>query len=309
MNATPLLPAPRVLLVGIDAEGLGDHAIHAGLELERAFGSKLVLVHAVGTAALDWEVVEDPRDAARNTGILTRATQAIYEHVRKLLAARDQASRRVEDLVRVVIGPPARVLLEQARELDADVILLGTHKRRGWVDFGSTVRAVLAQAPKAVWLQTSPLVRIQSVLCPVDLSKESLQALEHARNLARIWNARLDAVHVFQSSQFMLSTWPEYPDFGAAFALEDLRKAARAEFQRALEAFDWQGVPHQVLFQDGEPVERVLELAHTRDLVVMGTHGRTGFASALLGNVAYGVMKRCEKPVLAIRHPEREFLT
>lgn len=309
MNAIPQLEAPRVLLAGVDAEGLGDHALETALALEQAFGARLVLVHAVGTAALDWEIVEDPRDSSRRAGVLEQASRVMLQHVRKHLRARGEDGRRAEELLRVVLGPPARVLLEQARELDADIVLLGTHKRRGWIDFGSTVRAVLSRAPKAVWLQSQPSGPIRSILCPVDLSQESLLALGHACRLAQVWNARVDVVHVFQSSRYLLSTWPEYPDFGAPFALEELRQSERAEFARALDAFDWRGVRHELRFLEGEPHECILDLAHGRDLVVMGTHGRTGLASALLGNVAYAVMRRCEKPVLAIRHPEREFLT
>jgi nucleotide-binding universal stress UspA family protein len=305
----PQLPAPRVLLAGVDAQGLGDHALAAALALEKALGARLVLLHAVGTAALDWEIVENPRETARNSGILEQATRVMLAHVRARLRAHGEDGRRAEELLRVVLGPPARVLLDAARELDADVILLGTHERRGWIDFGSTVRAVLARAPKAVWLQGLPVTPIRSILCPVDLSEESLLALGQACTLARVLGARVDVAHVFQPSRYLLSTWPEYPDFGAPFTLSELRQSERAEFERALTGFDWQGVPHESCFLEGEPAECILELARARDLVVLGTHGRTGLAGALLGNVAYSLMRRCEKPVLAIRHPDRRFLT
>jgi len=300
--------APRTLLVGVDAEGLSDHAIHAALEIEKHFRSKLVLLHAVGTAALSWENVEDPADAARSTGLVVQATRVVLEHVRQLLRARGEDGARAEQLLHVVIGPPAKVLSSQARELDADLILLGTHKRRGWIDLGSTLRGVLAQAPKAVWLQTAPLTPLRSILCPVDLSSESLQALHHACHFARAFGARVEVLHVFHSSQYVLSTWAGYPDLGAAFALDDLRQAARAEFERVLAEFDWQGVEHTLSFAEGEPAERTLEREDAHDLVMLCTHGRTGLPGAVLGNVAYSVMKRCTKPVLAIRHPERELL-
>jgi nucleotide-binding universal stress UspA family protein len=309
MNGIPQLPAPRVLLAAIDAEGLSDNALDAALALEKSLGARLVLVHAVGTAALDWELVEDPRETARNSGILERATRLVLEHVRARLRRRGEDGRRAEELLRVVLGPPARVLLESARELDADLILLGTHKRRGWIDFGSTVRAVLASAPKAVWIQSSPALPVGSILCPVDLSDESLLALGQACSLARVSGARVTVLHVFQPSRYLLSTWPEYPDFGAPFALNELRQAERGEFERALAGFDWHGLRHESRFLEGEPHECILDLAHGHDLVVLGTHGRSGLASALLGNVAYSVLRRCEKPVLAIRHPERRFLT
>ncbi|MBK7642853.1 MAG: universal stress protein [Planctomycetes bacterium] len=309
MNSFPQLPTPRVLLAGVDADGLGDHALDSALRLEKDLGARLLLVHAVGTAALDWEVVEDPRQTAQQTGILDQATRVMLQHVRERLRANGENGGRAEELLRVFPGPPARVLLEQAREFDADLILLGTHKRRGWIDFGSTVRAVLARAPKSVWLQSAPAAPVRSILCPVDLSHESLLALAQACALAHRWQARVTVLHVFQPSHYLLSTWPEYPDMGMPLALSEMRDSERTAFTRALEAFDWRGVPHELRSVEGEPHECVLDLAHAHDLVVMGTHGRTGLASALLGNVAYSVMRRCEKPVLAIRHPERRFLT
>jgi nucleotide-binding universal stress UspA family protein len=164
MKRLPQLPAPRTLLAGLDAQGLGDHALDAALALEKSLGARLVLLHAVGTAALDWEIVEDPRETARNSGILEQATRVMLAHVRARLRANGQDEKRADELLRVVLGPPARVLLDAARELDADVILLGTHVRRGWIDFGSTVRAVLARAPKAVWLQSAPVTPIRRIL-------------------------------------------------------------------------------------------------------------------------------------------------
>ena len=48
---------------------------------------------------------------------------------------------------------------------------------------------------------------------------------------------------------------------------------------------------------------------HINEMIVMGTHGRTGLARVVLGNVAYGVLRSADVPVLAMRHPEREWLT
>ena len=298
------------ILVGLDAEGLADEAVLAGIELSRRLQAKLELVHAVGTRTLDWEIVEDPRSAASNAGVLTTAWRAMEAHVRGILERRGCDGSQAAELIRVLPGSPAKVLLERARDLDADLIVLGAHKKRGVIDFGSTIRAVLARAPKAVWVQPRPWQGIRSVLVPVDLSDESLLALSQACALARAFDAGVRAVHCFQGPTYVVSAWPEYPDFaGAAYSYEEVRAATRAAFDQALAAFDWQGSAHEAEFVDGDAVERILELSRGADLIAMGTHGRTGLSSVLLGNVAYAVLRRSEKPVLALRHPERSFLT
>jgi nucleotide-binding universal stress UspA family protein len=295
-------PLFRQFLVAVDAEGLSDHAVHAGVALAKQFRAKVELLHAVGSPAFDWEYVDDVRAAAANAGIMTTAWEAMTAHVSGLLSGRERQGLKVEEIVRVLPGQPAKVILREAQELGADVIVLGMHKRHGVVDFGSTARTVLAHAPQAVWLQRRPFRAVRSVLVPVDLSPDSLSALATAREMASELGARVRAVHCFPSASFIVAVWPGYPDFGAAYAVDDARQVAEADFERAMRAFDWRDVEHAWDFFDGEPIHKIIELAAGADLIVMGTHGRTGLSSILLGNVAYSVMKQVDTPVLAIRH-------
>jgi nucleotide-binding universal stress UspA family protein len=297
------------IVVAVDAEGLADHALRAALDLARKLGAKVEVVHAVGSALPHWEYVDDPRAAARNAGLVTTAWKAATAHVERVLADVRHEGVSARDLVRVIAGPAAKVILDEAQRVDADLIMLGTHRRRGMMDFGSTVRAVLAKAPKGVWVQTQPVRAIQRILVPVDLSADSLLALSQACALAKSIGASVRAVQVFQSAEYMIPAWPDYPDYGGDYVIEGVRRARLTEFEKAMAEFDWRGVPHQADFVDGDPIETILDLSRSCDLVALGTHGRTGFASMLLGNVAYTVLKRCDKPVWAIRHPERQFLT
>jgi nucleotide-binding universal stress UspA family protein len=90
-------------------------------------------------------------------------------------------------------------------------------------------------------------------------------------------------------------------------ALDDLRRSSRIEFETALSEFDWKGIEHTARFEEGDPAERVLELEHDFDLIVMGTHGHTGLSAAVLGSVTYSVMRAARIPVLALREPARSF--
>jgi nucleotide-binding universal stress UspA family protein len=301
--------ALKHLVVAVDAGGLAEHALRAALDLAHKLGAEVEVVHAVGSALPHWEYVEDPRVAAKNAGLVTTAWKAATAHVERVIADVKYEGKSARDLVRVIAGPAAKVILDEARRIDADLIMLGTHRRRGMIDFGSTVRAVLAKAPKGVWVQTQPVQPIQRILVPVDLSPDSLLALSQACALAKAIGASVRVVQVFQSVAYMVPAWPDYPDYGGDYVVEGVRRERLTEFEKAMAEFDWRGVPHQADFLDGEPIETILDLSRSCDLVALGTHGRTGFASMLLGNVAYTVLKRCDKPVWAIRHPERQFLT
>ena len=119
----------------------------------------------------------------------------------------------------------------------------------------------------------------------------------------------MNAVHCFHLGSLIATAGLDCPGFGPAFPVEEVRRSDRADFERAMKALDWRGAAHEASFLDGEPAERILGLSRSADLIAMGTHGRTGLASVVLGSVACSVLKRPEKPVLAIRHPERRFLT
>jgi len=297
---------PSRILVAVDAEGLADYALQVGMDLAQLLGAKVELVHAFGEGLPHWKYEDSPQAVAADVGIVTTALAAMTAHVEGLLKERENKSVRAEDIVRVIAGPPAQVVLDEATRMRADLVVMGAHRRRGIVDFGSTVRAVLAQAPGSVWVQTQPVQRIRRILVPVDLSPDSLGALAQACSLAARMGASVRVLHVFSVASGMVPAWPDYPDFNALHGGDELRSARHAEFEKAMAAFDWRGVQHEIEFADGEPVETILEHSRSCDLVALGTHGRTGVAALFLGNVAYSVLKRCDKPVWAIRRRNRE---
>jgi nucleotide-binding universal stress UspA family protein len=294
MSAGSLESAPRwkSLLVAWDAKGLADHALDMALECERAWNATLWVLHVVekeGHLSLDAYL------------------RAARERLRTVLRRRGEDGQRAERLLRLRSGVASACVLEEAQACEADVIFLGPHGDRQWLDFGSTARGVLAHARKAVWLQPGPVRPIRSILCPIDLSPDSLHALRAACSLAHAFGAQVSVLHMLPLARAMLSTWPEYPDLAAGLSLEDLRQAARADFERTLQRFEWNSTPHTECLDEGESVPGILRHAAEHDLIVMGSHGRTGLSAALLGNTTSAVMKRSEKPVLALRYPERGY--
>lgn len=296
------------ILVAVDGRGLADEAIHAALELGRIFDARVDLLHVIPRPPDVWPGHGALSSVEMSTRLIGQVRESVEQHVRSVLHAIHYTKHSADSLLRVLEGHPAEVILRQAARSHADLVVIGAQRRTGIFDFGSTARAVLHGAPTAVWVQSCPVRRIDRILVPVDLSAHSLLALASACSLAREFQARVQALHCFQAAGFVAGTWPEGPGYPATYPIEEVREATRVDFDRTLARFDWRGVDHELTFVDGEPVSRILEHSAKTDLIVLGSHGRTGLSSAVLGNVAYAVLRRSEVPVLAIRHPERKFL-
>lgn len=307
MNTTPSgsVSLPRSIVVAYDAESMADAAVLQAHELARLFDARLEIVHAFGSTAFAAEVPVDPVGAARGNTPLARATDVMLTRTAQLLGEARGGLARAEEILRVVPGQPAAVLLERARAVGADLIVMGALRRRPVFDFGSTARAVLARARCDVWVQPCPPAPVKRVLVAVDLSRESLRALDMAVAFARCVGASVRVLHAFDVTPVALDPWGGLAGYSV---IETMRADSNAEFRRVMDAYPWNGLPHECRTEDGPPAQRILDHARESDLVALGTHGRTGFAAAVLGSVAYDVLRHSPKPVLVVRDPDRRFV-
>jgi len=146
---------------------------------------------------------------------------------------------------------------------------------------------------------------IKTILCPTDFSECSAAALGAAIELGKRLGARLQLVHVFQLPQYV--GWEEGMAMVAASAsfLDELRKQAEQQLQKQLESVKQAGVAAEAVLVDGVPFQQVIERSEKADLVVMGTHGRTGLPRLMLGSVAERVVRLSKCPVLTVPAPEK----
>ena len=144
--------------------------------------------------------------------------------------------------------------------------------------------------------------RITRILVPTDFSETSDAALIYARQLAGSLGASLHLVHVFDDP---------YGDAlvaeVSASVYESMRAsaiaAARRELMRRLPSEDRQRFRGSSAMVTGLAADAIVQYAadHSMDLIVMGTHGRSGFAHLLLGSVAEQVVRSAHCPVLTVR--------
>jgi nucleotide-binding universal stress UspA family protein len=147
------------------------------------------------------------------------------------------------------------------------------------------------------------MVSIKKILCPVDFSACSDEALKYAAYLALKESAKLYLIHVIDVRMYGHETpisfkMPE-PD---AETIERMKKELKASIssQKIYEKINL-----ETIVTVGIPATEIIKAAKEKqvDMIVMGTHGRTGLAHVIVGSVAENVVRRASCPVLTVRHP------
>ena len=150
---------------------------------------------------------------------------------------------------------------------------------------------------------------IKKVLCPIDCSEGSRAALDYASFVAQHFGAELHVVHVWHVAQHVrpdLSVWME------AHGQQPISTVIEAEARAQTERFIATLKPEiartlKVHVVEGEPSSTITDMAarDSMDLIVMGTHGRSGLAHLAIGSVTEKVVRHAHCPVLTVRIPKK----
>jgi len=138
------------------------------------------------------------------------------------------------------------------------------------------------------------MIRITQILCPVDFSEISQHALDHAAAIARWYDARLTLLYVFANLPTM-----DLPPL----VLEDSDREHLTTAMREMAARVPSGLPIDFRIQEAGYVhdEILAQISATHaDLLVLGTHGRSGFQRLFLGSVAEKVIRKASCPTLVV---------
>jgi universal stress protein A len=144
---------------------------------------------------------------------------------------------------------------------------------------------------------------IRRILVPLDFSPSSDRALAYARALAAEFGASLYLLHVIED-RLMTGPWPTEIYLGELPKVrEDLLKDSERHMLECLESLAAGGTQATGEVLIGGPSHAIVEQANANnaDLIVMGTHGRTGITHLLIGSVAERVIRHAPCPVFVVR--------
>jgi nucleotide-binding universal stress UspA family protein len=146
----------------------------------------------------------------------------------------------------------------------------------------------------------------KKILCPIDFSEASRDALRAAVEVTRRFGGELTLFHAYPLPGYTLPEGTVLPNAEMLQALADETQAMLDKWKAEAVAM---GAAQVVTDKAvGEPAAAILDAAEAGkfDLVVVATHGRTGLAHMLLGSVAERVVRRCPTPVLTVRPRPRK---
>jgi nucleotide-binding universal stress UspA family protein len=154
------------------------------------------------------------------------------------------------------------------------------------------------------------MIRLKNILVATDFSEPSDAALAYGRQLARSFGARLIVFHAAENIAAR-----GYGADGFVFLEPDLQSqveaAARTHARSLISDEDCQELGAEAVVVTAiSPAAAITEYARREqiDLIIVGTHGRSGVAHLMMGSVAERVVRTAPCPVLTVRHPEHEFV-
>lgn len=281
---------PKSILLATDFGRASELATEAVIHLGRTFDARVGLLHVLEP------MLTSTVDSQYYTDLAQDRLREVSEEVgRHKVAVAD---------VSVVKGSRAGEIFNKARELDANLVVVGAGKTSplGRFSPGPVAETVLELASQPVLAvhPATPAPKFQKILCPVDHSPASGRGLHSAVYLSRACGSHL----------IVLSVVPEITWLSAAVKTGQMAGAADAhrrmwleEYDLFLRSVDFAGVRWQKEVREGVPDREILGAAqeHQADLILMGSIGRTGLVRILMGSVTRHVLQDLPCALLIVK--------
>lgn len=295
------------ILCPVDYSPPSRRALDYAIGIARWYGARVTALHV---APVDVPVAAVVSSGSVPPAVLPSVDRTVLKAQLERFVAAEQAPGVLVD-TEVVEGPLWQEIVTHARFSEADLIVLGTHGRSGVerMMLGSVAERVLRAAPCPVLTvprrapEAVPMAAglFKRILCPVDFSSASAQALQWALAFAQEADAELLVLHVFEA---LLA--PEHDAFPRS-ALSAYRRAyeewARDRLHESVpeHARTWCRV-HEITGA-GSPHREIVHAAvlHECDVIVMGVGKARHVGDRVFGSTTQQVVRMAECPVLTVR--------
>jgi len=290
------------ILFTTDFSICAESAFSEAAYLAAQFNSTLHVLHVqVGATMpednpLNYFPLEGSPDEARKL--------TVGERLRAAIEARDEEDVKMIP-AQVRESSEIRGILNYAEANNVDLIVMGTHGRTGMgrVFIGSIAEKVVQQAKCPVFTvrerpENTGKTAIKRILVPFDFSSHATLALKYARELALTYQAAVDLYHVVPD----LSLPQVYSMEPYMTALPDVKERCREAMKDLAVEYFRPDTACNVVVESGNPPREIIEFAKVNsvDLIVIATHGLTGFQHLLLGSVTEKVVRQAPCPVFTV---------
>lgn len=313
------------ILFPTDFSRCAEQAFQHALQLARVYEAEIHMLHAVslsaeipvGTSEFYGPRLYSPGIYPVDDTVYSREIDAIFHRLKKDSEAKMRSCIEERKAGNINVVPlalegvsPAMVLVEHASEHDVDLVVIGTHGRRGirHLFLGSVAEEVVRTAPCPVYTvrECDPERRLQdieTILVPIDFSDFSLKSLRYAKQLADTFNARLQLLHVVEPVMRPGFYLDNYPTTNVSDFIADAHRASQKHLEALLARTKGPEVNVDLHVTEGHAAQEILDFATDRgvDLIVIATHGLTGIEHLLVGSVTEKVVRQAPCPVLTLK--------
>ncbi|QDT33207.1 universal stress protein [Thalassoglobus polymorphus] len=280
----------KTIVVATDFSERSDRAIQRAKLLARDFDAKVYLVHVVDDDQAQ-EIVLAERDVS--TQLLEKLTRTL---------------REVNGLnceFRVVLGKPFSGITSTARDLNADLIIIGPHRRQILKNIlvGTTAERTIRTADRPVLTANGvPTGPYRRAVLATDLSAYSKAMILSAKSLGLLDQLNLSLLHVFNAPGIALMNRASLSVEEKQSYLAGERKRASENVASFIEGINIEGLSTILKPDTADTAETICETAIelSAELIVVGTCGRSAVARVLMGSVTEGVLRNSERDVLAV---------
>ncbi|CAN5665289.1 hypothetical protein BH09CHL1_BH09CHL1_30440 [soil metagenome] len=292
------------VLVPLDGSELAKDALTLARSLVGSSGQVTLLQVARHSAPLrDAAGVEIVPEEIVGEWILKEARENLSDVARTFS---DTVAPGVDVVTHVVSGDPAGAILLAAEEYRADFIVMTSHARGavGRAAFGSVTDRVARTATIPVIItrpelgdRTKAYPGVRRIIVPRDRSNRSNEALPVAKAMAQNLDSSIHLVHVIDTfSSYMAVT-------GAPISqplLDEWYADSRHDLETAAADLIAAGIETTWAVYQGSTVANLCEIAEQSDLIVMTSHGRSGFTRWLIGSIAEKLVRTAPVPVCLV---------
>lgn len=264
------------LLVATDGSVFSKSAVREAVNLAKICSGKLYVVSVVKTN-LEYESIVPQ--------IVEKEEEKMRQH---LESVKDRASKEGVDceIISHRSEEPYQDIVDEAEKNQADMVIMGTHGRTGLkrLMMGSVTAKVIGHAPcNVLVVPLNAKIECKNILMATDGSKYSEAAASQAIGIAKRCGGSLTVISVASSDAKILS---------AEDYVKEVSELAKKE-----------GIKTDGLAVKGKPYEAIIETSKKKraDLIVVGSHGRTGLDRLLMGSVTERVIGHSESAVLVVR--------
>ena len=298
------MPQVTRILCPVDFSDFSRHAVDYALTVAHWYGGAITALHVIPPPVYIQPIAPAPLYPPI---VFTPDDLEQFRRETAMFVEAESGRAPIEAIV--VEGDPAKEIARIAKELSADMLVMGTHGRTGFerLLLGSVTERVLRKAPCPVltvprrvpdMVPTGPAL-FKRILCAVDFSPSSLKALEYARSLAEAAGGQLAVVHVVEFVAMLepvLMGGPGAPQFEQV-----VRDNARTRLHEVVSRQSV-GTPASEIVGEGKPYREILRVATDQgsDLIVIGVHGGAAGLMAF-GSTTNHIVREATCPVLSVR--------